>query len=176
MTEKRVRRASLLLLAAVLLSACSTTSDAPTPPPSPAPAPAPTPTQEALLAYERYWSVTTAAFNAPNAKDWSTDLQAVASGPALAGIAEEVRNYATFPAHTEGTISRSPTLGEVTNDRVEIIDCVDLGDSRLIADTTGETLDDLKNQVPRFRFRAELARQNGRWLVHRTEPALGEPC
>jgi hypothetical protein len=174
MTEVRVRQASLLLLAAVLLSACSTTAgDAPAPP---TPPPAPKPAQQALLAYERYWSVTTAAFNAPNAKDWSADLQQVASGPALAGITEDVLNYATFPAHTEGTISRSPTVSTVTNDRAEIMDCVDLGDSRLIADTTGEILDDLANQVPRYQFRAELTQQNGRWLVNRTEPALDEPC
>jgi len=169
-TEERARRTSLLLLAAVLLSACSTTTqDAPAPP-------TPAPAQEALLAYERYWSVTTAAFNAPNAKDWSAELQDVASGTALAGATKDVLGYADFPAHTEGSISRSPTVGTVANGRVEIVDCVDLGDSRLIADTTGEILDDLANQVPRFRFRAEVVERNGRWLVDRAEPALDEPC
>jgi hypothetical protein len=173
-TEERARWTSLLLLTAVLLSACSTTTrDAPTPP---TPPPAPSPTQEALLAYERYWSVTTAAFNAPSAKDWSVELQEVASGPALASVIDDVHNYAGFPAHTEGTISRSPTVNEVTNGRAAIVDCVDLGNSRLIADTTGEVLDDLTNRVPRYRFRAEIAEQNGRWLVDRAEPALDEPC
>ena len=128
------------------------------------------------MAYERYWSVTTAAFNAPKAKDWSIDLQDVASGTALAGATRDVLGYADFPAHTEGTISRSPTIGGVANSRVEIVDCVDLGDSRLIADTTGEVLDDLENQVPRFRFRAEVVERGGRWLVDRAEPALDEPC
>lgn len=156
-------------LAAALLLGCT----AGTPPAGPAPTP---PSQEALLAYERYWSVSEAAFSAPGAQDWTSELEGVASGPALDGLATDVRNYAGFPAHTEGAVTRSPTVGAATDGRVEVIDCIQLGDSRLIADATGEVLDDLANRAPRYRFRADVVRRGDQWLVDRTEPALDEPC
>ena len=88
----------------------------------------------------------------------------------------DVANYAGVPAHAEGAVTRAPVVGEVTADRIEIVDCVDLGDSRLVADSTGAVLDDLENRVPRYRFRAELVMLDGRWIVERTAPSLDEPC
>lgn len=166
-----LRRTALLspVLIAALLTGCATR---PTPP-EPAPT---TPSQEALLAYERYWSVSQDAFAAPGSRDWTGDLAAVASGPALESLLADVRNYANLPAHTEGVVTRSPTVGTVTDDVVEIVDCIQLGDSRLIADATGEVLDDLVNRSPRYRFRADVVPHGGGWIVDRTEPASDEPC
>lgn len=158
-----------LLLAAALSTSCTTTST----PAAPAPT---TASQEALLAYERYWSVSQEAFAAPGARDWTAELGSVASGSALDSLLADVRNYADFPAHTEGAVTRSPAVGAETDGRVEIIDCVQLGDSRLVADATGEVLDDLANRAPRYRFRAEVVQSGDRWLVDRTEPRLEEPC
>lgn len=168
----QVRPLLPLLAIALLTAGCSLTGDVP----RPAPTTTTTPAQQALLAYEQYWSVTEAAYAAPSSRDWSVELQNVASGSALRSADEDVRNYAGFPAHIEGTVARAPTVENATDSAVEIADCVELGDSRLIADTTGEVLDDLENRVPRYRFRAEVIQRNGRWLVDRAEPALDEPC
>ncbi|MGH3611265.1 MAG: hypothetical protein ACRDRK_01305 [Pseudonocardia sp.] len=116
------------------------------------------------------------AFAAPSSRDWTAALGEVASGTALESVRRDVENYASFPAHTEGVISRAPAVGEASEGRVEIVDCVELGDSRLIADTTEEVLDDLANRTPRYRFRAGVLLQDGRWLVDVTNPALDEPC
>lgn len=137
---------------------------------------APAPGQEALIAYERYWSVAQEAFSAPGSRDWRGALEAVASGPALDSLLADVRNYASFPAHTEGVATRSPVVADIRDGRVQISDCITLGDSRLIADETGEVLDDLENRAPRYRFRADVVLTGDRWLVERTEPALAEPC
>ncbi|WP_300007727.1 hypothetical protein [Pseudonocardia sp.] len=161
------RIALLPVLMAALVTSCTSAPVATQPT---------TPSQDALLAYERYWSVSQDAFAAPGARDWSAELEGVASGPALDSLLTDVRNYADFPAHTEGAVTRSPTVGNATHDRVEVVDCVQLGDSRLIADTTGEVLDDLANRVPRYRFRAEVVLRGDVWLVDRAEPALDEPC
>jgi hypothetical protein len=157
------------VLAAALLTGCTTAA-------APAGTPPTTPPQEALLAYERYWSVSQEAFSAPGARDWTADLEGVASGSALERLVADVENYADFPAHTEGAVTRSPMVGAVTDDRVEVLDCIRLGDSRLIADATGEVLDDLANRAPSYRFRADVVLQGDRWLVDRAEPALDEPC
>lgn len=167
-TSPRIALLSSVLTAALLTSCSTPVPQAGTPPT--------TPSQDALLAYERYWSVSQEAFSAPAARDWTAELEGVASGAALDSLIVDVRNYADLPAHTEGAVTRSPTVGATADDRVEIVDCVQLGDSRLIADATGEVLDDLANRAPRYRFRAEVVLRGDEWLVDRTEPALDEPC
>lgn len=102
------------MLAVALLTSCTATST----PAGPAPT---TPSQDALQAYERYWSVSEAAFAAPGAQDWTVELEGVASGSALDSLVADVRNHADFPAHTEGTVTRSPAVGAVTDSRVEIV-------------------------------------------------------
>lgn len=174
MTTSERMRALLPVFVTVALASCSSPSAEPS---SPAPSTtAPTSAQEALMAYERYWSVTQAAFAAPTARDWTGQLQAVATGPALESVLADVRNYAAFPAHTEGSVTRAPVVAGESAGVVEIVDCVDLGESRLVADATGESLDDVANRVPRYRFRAEVIELDQRWLVQRTEPDLDEPC
>lgn len=165
---------SALLVAVVCATGCSATS---APPQSPTtPAATSDPAAEALAAYERFWAVTDSALAAPGSRDWLPDLEEVATGPALDSLVTDVQNYAGLPAHTEGQVTRDPVVQEVLGSRAQVLDCVDLGDSRLVSDTTGDVLDDLANRVPRYRFRAELVSTNGRWLVERTVPALDEPC
>lgn len=144
-------------------------------PQAPDPTP-PSPGNEALAVYERYWSVSQDAFGAPGARDWAAELAEVASGPALDSLLRDVRNYAQFPAHVEGVVSRAPEVVDVQDAAVQIVDCVDLGSSRLVADRTGETLDDLASRVQRYTFRADVIRADGSWLVHRTDAAQDEPC
>lgn len=167
-TSQRIALLSSVLTAA-LLTSCTATAP-------PVGTQLATPSQHALLSYERYWSISQKAFSAPSARDWTAELEEVASGSALDSLIDDVRNYADFPAHTEGAVTRSPTVGTATDDRVEIVDCVQLGASRLIADATGEVLDDLANRAPRYRFRAEVVLRGDEWLVDRAEPALDEPC
>lgn len=167
-------RCIALLLVTGLATGCST-SGAPVPVPGPTVAP-PTPEQQAVAAYERYWSVSQDAFSAPSARDWRQELEGVASGPALESVVRDVLNYADFPAHTEGAVTRAPIVAAATDTLVEIVDCVNLGDSRLVADRTGEVLDDLVNRVQRYTFRAQVVTSGDRWLVNRTDPAQDEPC
>jgi PBP1b-binding outer membrane lipoprotein LpoB len=141
--------------------------------------PAPTPTgsaQEALDAYERFWEVTQDAYAAPGTRDWAPEVSTVASGAAFDSLMRDIRNYAEFPAHLEGVVSRAPVVSDATDTSVMIVDCVDLGDSRLVADRTGEVLNDLANRVQRYSYRADVVRSGDRWLVERTEAALEEPC
>lgn len=164
---------SALLVALLCAASCSTA----TAPPEPTSAPLTSdPAAEALAAYERFWTVTDSALAAPGSRDWLPDLRGVATGPALDSLVTDVENYASLPAHTEGQVTRDPVVQQVLGTRVQIVDCVDLGGSRLVSDTTGAVLDDLTNRVPRYRFRAELVSTNGQWLVERTVPALDEPC
>ena len=158
-----------LALAAALTAGCSSAAT----PPEPAPT---GPEQPALAAYERYWSISQAAFASPGSRDWTADLAEVATGPALEATLTEIRSYAEFPAHTVGAVSRAPEVTGVTDTSADVLDCVDLGDSRLVADRTGEVLDDLDNRVQRYRYRAEVVAQDGRWLVRRADAALDEPC
>ena len=158
-----------LLVAAAVATGCS----AATPEPPVAAVP---PSQQALEAYEEYWAISAAAFQAPAAQDWTPALAQVASGPALDSVLLDVRNYAAYPAHTEGGVSRSPQVVRTSPTDVEIVDCVDLGDSRLVADDTGELLEDLSNRRQRYTFRATVALQADRWRVDRTEPLLEQPC
>ncbi|MHA6783175.1 hypothetical protein ACVGOW_19575 [Pseudonocardia saturnea] len=173
MTTTPGRIAAMPLLLVVMLSGCSTAPDSA--PPAP-PTTATTPAQQALSAYEEFWTVTDSAFAAPASRDWTARIEEVAIGQAREALKVDVANYASVPAHAEGAVTRDPVVGEVTADRIEIVDCVDLGDSRLVADSTGDVLDDLENRVPRYRFRAELVMHDGRWVVERTAPSLDEPC
>lgn len=175
----RVLLAGTVLVWGAALGGCGDGEPAP-PGPAPVvepPSPQATASAAALNAYTTFWAVTDAARAAPTARDWRPEIEAVASGQALATALLDIRNYASLPAHTEGTISRDPTVSEVSASRATIHDCVDLGDSRLVHDVTGETLDDLANRVERFRLRAEVVvAADGRWRVDRTEPSLEEPC
>lgn len=156
----------LLVLAA--LAGCSTNAPVP-----------PQPTEDerqALAVYEGFWSVTTAAFAEPGERDWTPRLQEVATGQALDSVRRDVENYASVPAHTEGSVKRAPKVTSSATGHVEIEDCVDLADSRLVSDDGGQVLDDLANRVPRYVYRAGIVNQNGRWLVDRTAPALDQPC
>ena len=157
-----------LLLVLAVLAGCSTGD------PGPA---QPTENERlALAAYEEYWSAATAAFAAPGERDWTPRLHEVATGQALDSLRRDVENYANVPAHTEGAVKRAPRVAGVTNGRVDIVDCVDLADSRLVSDDGGQVLDDLANRVPRYVYRAGVVNQDGRWLVDRTTPALDQPC
>ena len=129
-----------------------------------------------MAAYERYWSVTDAAYAAPKAQDWTAQLRGVATGAALASVTTDVANYASYAAHQVGTATRSPKVDNIAAGRVGIVDCIDLGESRLVADKTGAVLDDIANRTPRYRFRAEVANTTGQWLVDITTPELDQPC
>lgn len=171
MTITSGRTVSVALFLAVLMSGCATA-----PPPPTATATVTTPAERALSAYEEFWTVTDSAFAAPASRDWTPRIAEVAIGQARESLQVDVANYASVPAHAEGAVTRDPAVGEVTAGRIEIVDCVDLGDSRLVADFTGDVLDDLENRVPRYRFRAEMVELDGRWIVERTAPSLDEPC
>ncbi len=130
-----------------------------------------------MTAYREFWTVTDAARAAPKAQDWTPQIQALAAGQALQSALIDVHNFASLPAHRVGRITRTPAVGSATDRRVEIRDCVDLGDSRLISDTDGRSLDDLQHRVQRFRLQAMVEiGPDGRWLVTTTTPALDEPC
>lgn len=159
---------SLALLGLVLVAAACAA-----PPP---PAPAPTTADVGLAAYERYWRVVDAAFAAPGDQDWSPRLAEVATGPALASVSVDVENYAGFPAHRIGTVKRSPAVVSSDSNRVDILDCLDISGASLVADHTGQPLDDTANRVPRYRFSASVVSADGRWLVERTSPMLDQPC
>ncbi len=163
-----------LLLVVAVLAGCSTSGSGE---PAPSPAPHTIPAErQALAAYEEFWSVTDAAFAAPSAQDWTPRLEKVASGQALDSVRRDVENYANVPAHTEGAVTRAPMVVGSSEGRVDVIDCVDLGNSRLVSDTDGRVFDDLANRVPRYVYRAGLVFRDGRWLVDRTAPSLDQPC
>ncbi|OJY46004.1 MAG: hypothetical protein BGP03_31525 [Pseudonocardia sp. 73-21] len=104
-------------------------------------------------------------------------MEAVASGQALQTVLTDVRNYADLPAHTVGTITRTPTITAVTPPRVSILDCVDIGDTVLLSDKDGSRLDDAANRVRRFQLRADVVEAaDGKWLVDTTTPELEQPC
>lgn len=177
MLTHRHRGVRVVALAALAVLAAACGSSAPMPPPSPSTSAPPSAADAALAAYKAFWVVQDAALASPRSKDWTGDLHAVASGQALTTALADVANYASLPAHTRGAITRSPTVQSSTSERATILDCVDLGDSRVVSDTTGAVLNDLKNRVQRFRFHANVATDSaGKWLVDSTAPALSEPC
>ncbi|MFC4945828.1 hypothetical protein [Pseudonocardia sp. GCM10023141] len=176
MTARHLRTVFLAMTAVIAASCTSSppSNSAPTTPTSTAVA---TPSDAALSAYNAFWTVVDAAYAAPQSKSWDADLKRVGSGQALASVLADVANYASLPAHVQGRIQRSPRVQSASGDRVSISDCVDLGDSRVVSDTTGQGLNDLKNRVQRFRSRSDVVTDaTGRWLVDRTAPALDEPC
>lgn len=172
-------RWSALLLTAVSVVAC-TTQPAASPPTSSPPIDPPAEQSAetaALAAYEQFWDVTDAARADPGARDWEPEIAEVASGQALESILGDVRAYAAAPAHVEGEMLRDPMVVAATADRVSILDCLEIGDSRLVSDTTGEVFDDIESQVPRYRFRADVTLDaSGRWLVETAMATLEEPC
>lgn len=171
----------------VLLTAMAAAAVACSSPPTPAPAPPAAPIEApsvesqagdaALTTYNAFWDVSQRALAAPGSKDWAPELEAVASGQALDAISTDVKNYADFPAHNEGTVDRTPTVQTSTDRSASIVDCVDMSHFLLIADRTRKVLTDTANQVSRFQFHAQLIRdETGRWLVDQTKPAWDEPC
>ncbi|WP_298800746.1 hypothetical protein [Pseudonocardia sp. 73-21] len=165
--------ASAVLLAVV--AGCSTAS--PSPPPVPPPVVTTAPGDAALDAYREFWRIADAARAAPRTGDWTPRIEAVASGQALQTVLTDVRNYADLPAHTVGTITRTPTITAVTPPRVSILDCVDIGDTVLLSDKDGSRLDDAANRVRRFQLRADVVEAaDGKWLVDTTTPELEQPC
>jgi hypothetical protein len=171
--RSRGQTAAAVLLVAVL-GGC--TSPSPVPPSSP-PTSAATPDRAALEAYARFWRVVDAAGAAPRAENWEPQLEGVASGQALTTALTDVRNYVSLPAHTVGTISRTPTVAAATPQRVSILDCVDIGATQLVSDKDGTRLDDPANRVQRFQLRSDVvATPDGRWVVDTTAPNLDRPC
>ena len=165
------KRLFVFFVGASVVAGCA----GPASPTTPAPAP-PGPAEQALDAYERFWDVTQDAYAAPGTRDWAPEVSAVASGAAFDSLMRDIRNYAEFPAHFEGVVSRAPVVADATDTSVRIVDCVDLGDSRLVADRTGQVLNDLANRVQRYIYRADVVLSGDRWLVGSTAAALEEPC
>ena len=169
-------------VALLVVAACSVSR--PTPQPTPGETTPSTtaeaPTAAALATYGEFWRISEEAFAAPAAQDWRAELSKVARGQAIDDVMLEIRNYASVPAHVEGTVARSPIVDPSTSpttQRVAILDCIDLSDSRLLADSDGSVLDDVKNRPKRYRFRAQVVKNTtGQWLVETTAPALAEPC
>lgn len=162
-------RGTTLLLATFVAAGCAV-------PPATTSTPEATPAQTATQAYERYWQVTEDAFAAPRARDWTAELESVASGQALESAMADYLTYRDYPAHSEGRVSRAPVVESATEERVVIVDCLDLGESLLIADETGDILDDLDNRVQRYTLRADLVRTDTEWQVDHLRPALDQPC
>jgi hypothetical protein len=154
-------------------------TEAATVPAVPAPASAPE-AAAALSAYGEFWRISEEAFAAPGSKDWAAELSAVARGQALEDVMLEIRNYASVPAHVEGTITHQPVVDAAAApapDRVAIVDCVDISNSDLVSDGDGRVLDDEVNETPRYLYRALVVRDDsGRWLVDTTTPFLNQPC
>ena len=174
----------LISIAVVAAAATACSASQPTPPSPPATA-APTstpeaPTAAALAAYGEFWRVSEAALAEPSAQDWKGELDKVASGQALNDSVLEIQNYASVPAHLEGSISHSPRLDPqipASNTRVAVLDCVDISKSQLLRDSDKAILNDVQNQVLRYHYRAQVVRNNsGTWTVETTAPALDEPC
>jgi hypothetical protein len=180
-TAHRARRLLAIATVAAVATACSTSH--PAPPPAPVETPTPTaeaPAAAALATYGEFWRISEQAFAAPNAQDWHAELSKVARGQALSDMTLEIRNYASVPAHLEGSVIHAPGSEPAepsTADRVAILDCVDISNSRAVTDSNGTVIDDLKNRAERYHYRAQVVRDaTGRWLVETTAPALDEPC
>jgi hypothetical protein len=175
-TRSRAARCGSALCAGLMAVACTATPPAAVTTPSATPPPV-SPEQAALATYAEFWRVTDAARAAPSARDWTPQIEAVAEGDALQAALKDVKNYASLPAHTVGAITRHPVVASATASRVSVVDCVDLGDSRLVSDRDGKSFDDLVHRVQRFRLRADIVTAaDGRWLVSTSVPALSEPC
>lgn len=176
-----------VLATAAVLTACADEDNRPSAPPAPAVSAsiAPiTPTapaaSAALAAYGEFWRISEQAVAAPTSKDWEAELSAVARGQALEDVLLEIRNYASVPAHVEGTITHEPVVDPAAApapDRVVVLDCVDISASDLVSDADGAILDDQVNERPRYRYRAVVVQgASGRWLVETTKPLLDQPC
>lgn len=182
-TERRSRRSARVPVAVLaclfLIGACA--GAAPAPPVAPPPTTGVDTSQAAALAtYGEFWRVSRLAFAAPRSQDWAPALSSVAGGQALHDLLLEIANYASVPAHVDGTISQSPSLDPAlapTAERVAVLDCVDISKSTLVSDKNGAVLDDQAHQSNRYRYRAEVIRDpSGRWLVEKTAPSLAETC
>lgn len=181
-TSSPANTGQLLAIAAVAVVATACSTSRPTPPP---PVQAPTPTTDAttaaaLGAYGEFWRISEQAFAAPTARDWRAELGKVARGQAFEDTLADVRTYAGVPAHLEGRITRSaiidPGFSPAAN-RVDVLDCVDVSNSKVVTDKDGINLSDTANQVPRYRYRAQVLKdQGGSWLVEKATAAVDEPC
>jgi hypothetical protein len=169
-----------LVVLAIAAAGCG--SEAPPPAPTP-PAPVQPPSIEAragdaaLAAYSAFWDLSEKAFAAPGSRDWSSDLASVASGQALESLQAEIANYASYPAHDQGSVGHAPSVRTAAADSVSVVDCLDMSNYLLVADETGEVLTDVKNRPLRFQYHATVTRgASGAWQVDQTSPALDQPC
>lgn len=176
-----------VLATAAVLTSCANENDPTSAPPAPAVSTSTAPTtptapaaSAALAAYGEFWRISEQAISAPASKDWEAELSSVARGQALDDLMLEIRNYASLPAHVEGTITHEPVVdpgAAPAPNRVVVLDCVDISDSDLVSDADGAILDDQANERPRYRYRAVVVRDEaGRWLVETTTPLLDQPC
>lgn len=136
---------------------------------------------EALATYEAFWKVQNAADAAPGAKDWAGEISKFAADPARQGAVDGIVNLASYPAHAEGTATRSPRIESVslqTPQRVKITDCLDVTGVRIVGDKDGKDLLDRTNQPQRYVFTADVVKYQApdRWLVQTTTPSLDRQC
>src|SRR4051794_36940110 len=167
--------ATLALAVGLAAAGCTTTSGTPASPGNGQTSGfVPAPTQEdlgqsALSAYLEFARISDEAFAEPSSQDWPPKLQAVSQGQAYDAVVAEAKNYASFPAHVSGRPQRQPSVESTSaapTPSVHIQDCIDIGESKVVADKTGEVLTDTANQQKRYRYRATAVRsQDGRWRV-----------
>jgi hypothetical protein len=176
-----LRAVATLVVLAMASAGCG--SESPPPAPAPSAAPIQPPSVEAragdaaLAVYNAFWALSEKAFAAPGSRDWSSSLESVASGQALESLQAEIANYASYPAHDQGSIGHAPSVQTATDDSVAVVDCLDMSNYLLVADETGEVLTDIKNRPDRFQYHATVTRStSGDWLVDQTSPALDQPC
>jgi hypothetical protein len=178
--------APLAVMAGLTTAGCTATSDTPASPGNgQPPSSISTPTQEdpgqrGLTAYLEFARISDEAFAEPSSQDWPPRLQAVSQGQAYDAVVAEAKNYASFPAHVSGRPQRQPSVASTSTaptPSVHIQDCSDIGDSKVVADKTGEVLTDTANQQKRYRYQATVVRSpDGRWRVDSTTAEPDEPC
>ena len=179
-------QATLAVAVGLAAAGCTTTSSTPASPGNGQPSSfVPTPTQEdlgrpALSAYLEFARISDEAFAEPSSQDWLPRLQAVSQGQAYDAVVAEAKNYANFPAHVSGKPQRQPSVESTSaaqTPSVNIQDCIDIGDSKVVADRTGEVLTDTASQKNRYKYRATVVRsQDGRWRVGSTTAEPDKPC
>lgn len=182
-----------VLVAVMLLSACTRdpeppaegtgSSAAPSSPPS-ASATSTLSAEEqaaadaALEAYKGMWSVAVEAMVDPT-QDWYAAYRQFVGDPVLTVRISELAAYAQAGVVGEGEPKLSPTIKSVGLTQpatVVIADCVDVSDWTFVKKATGESVDD-PNQPPKYRYEATIQRyDDGTWLVNDAKPLLEQLC